>query len=148
MGAMHFGGLSAVSVLVFFIQTAAAHECYVCVGQAGNGGKCTETVALCEYEEKSCMTTVSWGSTPGWRLGVPMMHFVSKQCATDVQCERMRMHNMPFCTRISYEDWRCTSCCKGDRCNYYIIDGAGSLQAAVLLVSASLGLLVLHGRLL
>ena len=50
-----------------------------------------------------------------------MMLFVSKQCATDDQCEEMRLRNLPLCTRISYEDWRCTSCCKGDRCNYYII---------------------------
>ena len=50
-----------------------------------------------------------------------MMHFVSKQCANDEYCEEMRRRNLPLCTRISYEDWRCTSCCKGDRCNYYII---------------------------
>ena len=50
---------------VFPLFPATAHECYVCVGQAGNGGKCTETVGLCEYEEQSCMTTVSWGSKYG-----------------------------------------------------------------------------------
>ncbi|XP_043247009.1 uncharacterized protein LOC122394301 isoform X2 [Amphibalanus amphitrite] len=135
---------SAAAVLVLFsLHSASAHECYVCVGQAGNGGKCTETVALCEYEEQSCMTTVSWGSTPGWRLGVPMMLFVSKQCATDDYCEEMRLKNLPLCTRISYEDWRCTSCCKGDRCNYYIIDGASPHRAFPLLTGAALLLLAL-----
>ncbi|RZC35650.1 hypothetical protein BDFB_004453 [Asbolus verrucosus] len=28
---------------------------------------------------------------------------------------------MPLCTHIWYQDWKCSECCKGDRCNYYII---------------------------
>jgi len=141
---MYLRSLFALCIVLIF-SSATGHECYVCVGQAGNGGKCTETVALCEYEEQACMTTVSWGSTPGWRIGVPMMHFVSKQCSTDEQCEAQRVANLPFCTRISYEDWRCTSCCKGDRCNYYIIDGGVSTRASALLTAAAL-LLVLLSR--
>ncbi|KAF0310063.1 hypothetical protein FJT64_018865 [Amphibalanus amphitrite] len=58
---------------------------------------------------------------PGWRIGVPMVHFVTKRCATDAECERRRRADEPLCTRNVYEDWRCTSCCKGDRCNYYVI---------------------------
>jgi len=122
---------------ILSIGIATAHECYVCTNQAGNEGKCTKTVALCEYEEESCMTTVGWGSQPGWRLGVPMAHFVSKECATDAQCEERQRQDEPLCTRISYEDWRCTSCCKGDRCNYYVIDGASSHRALPLVLAAA-----------
>ena len=50
-----------------------------------------------------------------------MVHFVTKRCATDAECERRRRADEPLCTRNVYEDWRCTSCCKGDRCNYYVI---------------------------
>lgn len=28
---------------------------------------------------------------------------------------------MPLCTHIWYQDWVCSDCCQGDRCNYYII---------------------------
>ncbi|KPJ01775.1 hypothetical protein RR46_06071 [Papilio xuthus] len=28
---------------------------------------------------------------------------------------------MPTCTHIWYQDWVCSDCCQGDRCNYYII---------------------------
>ena len=59
-----------------------------------------------------------------------MVHFVTKRCATDAECEQRQRDDEPFCTRNVYEDWRCTSCCKGDRCNYYVIvsrlPGAGS----------------------
>lgn len=28
---------------------------------------------------------------------------------------------MPYCTHIWYDDWTCSECCLGDRCNYYVI---------------------------
>ena len=27
----------------------------------------------------------------------------------------------PICTRNWYDDWSCVECCKGDRCNKYVI---------------------------
>ena len=33
---------------------------------------------------------------------------------------------MRYCTHIWYEDWKCSECCQGDRCNYYVIVSKGS----------------------
>ena len=32
---------------------------------------------------------------------------------------------MRYCTHIWYEDWKCSECCQGDRCNYYVIVSKG-----------------------
>ncbi|ERL83873.1 hypothetical protein D910_01143 [Dendroctonus ponderosae] len=53
--------------------------------------------------------------------GALKQYYISKRCATKDKCERYRSSNMGSCTHIWYEDWKCSECCKGDRCNYYII---------------------------
>jgi len=59
--------------------------------------------------------------TPYWSQGAKKQFYVSKRCATKKGCERLKRNNMPDCTHIWYQDWKCSSCCQGDRCNYYVI---------------------------
>jgi hypothetical protein len=39
---------------------------------------------------------------------------------------KTRNRYMRYCTHIWYEDWKCSECCQGDRCNYYVIVSKGS----------------------
>ena len=59
--------------------------------------------------------------TPYWSQGAKKQFYVSKRCAFKKDCERLQRNNMPDCTHIWYQDWKCSSCCGGDRCNYYVI---------------------------
>jgi hypothetical protein len=59
--------------------------------------------------------------TPYWNQGAKKQFYISKRCATKRECERIRRTNMPDCSHIWYQDWKCSECCQGDRCNYYII---------------------------
>lgn len=96
-------------------------ECYVCDNQEDNIEKCLNTIKTCEQEEDVCLTEIKWGSTPYWSQGAIKQYYISKRCSTKEKCIKMRNANMPLCTHIWYEDWKCSECCKGDRCNYYII---------------------------
>lgn len=93
-----------------------------------------------------CLTDIRWGSkyrnscanrscswytsfhkfyfilgTPYWELGAPKQYYVSKRCATKQECERESRDRMPYCTYVWYLDWKCSDCCSGDRCNYFVI---------------------------
>lgn len=96
-------------------------ECYVCDNQEDNSEKCLNTIKTCEQEEDVCLSEISWGSTPYWVYGAAKQYFVSKRCSTLDKCNRYRSSLMRLCTHIWYQDWKCSECCKGDRCNYYII---------------------------
>lgn len=69
------------------------------------------------------------GSTPYWDFGAPKQFYVSKSCATKKKCQSIRSKYMPYCTHIWYEDWSCSECCLGDRCNYYVIVSCSVLDA-------------------
>ncbi|XP_017776159.1 PREDICTED: uncharacterized protein LOC108562366 [Nicrophorus vespilloides] len=99
-------------------------ECYVCQNQEINQGKCVKTIKTCEQGEDVCLTEIRWGSTPYWQQGALKQFYISKGCSTKDKCQRYRESNMRLCTNIWYEDWKCSECCKGDKCNYYIISGA------------------------
>ena len=129
-------------------------ECYVCTTQEGNTEKCLRTIRTCEPEEDHCLTTISWGSMyfcfflsaactcllfarsnpvivlclgrPYWTLSADKQYFVSKQCATKKLCEQTWNETLPYCERIWYLDWRCSECCQGDRCNYFVTVCNGS----------------------
>ncbi|KAF7277931.1 hypothetical protein GWI33_009048 [Rhynchophorus ferrugineus] len=118
------------------IQYCLALECYVCDNQEDNKGKCKTTIQTCSYGEDVCLTEISWGSTPYWYHGANKQYYISKRCSTKEKCAKYRSSNMASCTHIWYEDWKCSECCKGDRCNYYIISGANSIEkpAIILLV--------------
>jgi hypothetical protein len=76
-------------------------------------------------------------ATPYWDQGAAKQFYVSKRCATKNQCEETRALFMPLCSHIWYEDWKCSECCQGDRCNYYVI-------VSFLCVSLSSTFLVFH----
>lgn len=96
-------------------------ECYVCANQTGNTEKCLNTIKTCEPGEDVCLTEIRWGSHPYFTLGALKQFYVSKRCSTKTLCSKIRRKYMPYCTHIWYEDWTCSECCQGDRCNYYVI---------------------------
>lgn len=106
-------------------QTGYGLECYVCTNQTDNQEKCLNTIKTCEMGEDVCMTRIRWGSQPYFSQGALKQYYVSKECATQAVCERTRSKYMPYCTHIWYEDWTCSECCRGDRCNYYVIVSGG-----------------------
>ncbi|XP_065350285.1 UPAR/Ly6 domain-containing protein cold [Cloeon dipterum] len=127
---------------IFFIAifaSATALECYVCTNQEHNKDKCLNTIKTCEQNEEMCLTEYKWGSTPYWDQGAAKQFYVSKRCATKKQCTDLRSRYMPFCTYIWYEDWKCSECCQGDRCNYYVILGASSTKSSVTMLAATVG---------
>lgn len=110
--------ITSLLCLRFSVQTL---ECYVCDNQEDNKGKCIQTIKTCDYGEDVCLMEVAWGSTPYWQQGALKQYYVSKRCSTKDHCTNYRKSNMGLCTHIWYQDWKCSECCKGDRCNYYII---------------------------
>ena len=57
---------------------------------------------------------------PYWTINADKQYYVSKQCATKSFCEKTWNETLPYCERIWYLDWRCSECCQGDRCNYFV----------------------------
>lgn len=103
------------------IWTGTALECYVCSNQTENTEKCLNTIKTCEQGEDVCLTEIRWGSQPYFSQGALKQYYVSKRCSTKKLCSTIRRKYMPYCTHIWYEDWTCSECCQGDRCNYYVI---------------------------
>ncbi|XP_013107908.1 uncharacterized protein LOC106087417 [Stomoxys calcitrans] len=99
-------------------------ECYVCSNQTGNVEKCLNTIKTCEPGEDVCGTEIRWGSQPYFSQGALKQYYVSKRCMTKQRCQAQRKRHMPYCTHIWYEDWSCHECCRGDRCNYFVISGS------------------------
>lgn len=99
----------------------AALECYVCSNQTENNGKCLTTIKTCEQNEDVCLTEIRWGSEQYFTQGAFKQYYVSKSCSSQKSCSAARRKYLPFCTHIGYEDWICSDCCKGDRCNYYVV---------------------------
>lgn len=122
--------IKAIACLMLFavcINTCQALECYVCTNQTDNQEKCLNTIKTCEMGEDVCMTRIRWGSQPYFSQGALKQYYVSKECATQAVCEKTRSKYMPYCTHIWYEDWTCSECCRGDRCNYYVISGSPAM---------------------
>ncbi|XP_035904816.1 uncharacterized protein LOC118508968 [Anopheles stephensi] len=135
--------LAVLLLLIGLTGECSAHECYVCSNQTGNTEKCLNTVKICQQGEDACLTEIRWGSTPYFSLGAQKQFYVSKRCAKKEICQRIRTKHMPYCTHIWYEDWTCSACCLGDRCNYYVISAAPTVT-----LSALLGTVVALGVLL
>lgn len=106
---------------MFILFTVLSLECYVCENQEDNIEKCVKTIKTCEFNQDVCLTEIKWGSTPYWSQGAQKQYYVSKRCSNKTECAWTRQRYMPVCTHIWYEDWVCSDCCQGDRCNYYII---------------------------
>ncbi|XP_050305271.1 uncharacterized protein LOC126742581 isoform X2 [Anthonomus grandis grandis] len=124
----------AILFLMSLWSYSIALECYVCDNQEENEEKCGKTIEICNYGEDVCLTEIRWGSTPYWQQGALKQYYISKRCSTKDKCEKFRSSNMAACTHIWYEDWKCSECCKGDRCNYYIISKAPALNYSPLLM--------------
>ncbi|XP_033208076.1 CD59 glycoprotein isoform X2 [Belonocnema kinseyi] len=127
-----------VFLFVNFLYSGHALECYVCHNQEGNIEKCLNTIKTCEQGEDVCYSEIKWGSTPYWSQGAKKQFYVSKRCSTRRECERTRLNNMNDCSHIWYQDWKCSECCQGDRCNYFIISGAEEARissTALILIS-------------
>lgn len=105
----------------FLLVAGSALECYVCSNQTENTEKCLNTIKTCEQGEDVCLTEIRWGSQPYFTQGALKQYYVSKRCSTKKLCSTIRRKYMPYCTHIWYEDWTCSECCQGDRCNYYVI---------------------------
>lgn len=131
--------LSAMLALISLIPNTSQLECYVCQNQPDNKNKCAETVKICDPSQDQCLTEVRWGSTPYWAQTDQKQHFISKRCATKVDCEEARADRNHKCDRIWYNDWNCTTCCSGDKCNYFVtLSGHSVTPSRVLLVLTSL----------
>ncbi|KAG8238972.1 hypothetical protein J437_LFUL013954 [Ladona fulva] len=124
-----------------------ALECYVCSNQSSNAEKCLNTIKTCDYGQDMCLTEIRWGTEPYWSQGADKQYYVSKRCANNETCERTIRKHMPYCTHIWYEDWKCAECCRGDRCNYYVIMGASTLASSfAAIVCCLLGLIFVWNR--
>ncbi|XP_052862432.1 uncharacterized protein LOC128269106 [Anopheles cruzii] len=140
--------LSCILLITAMMSICDAHECYVCSNQTGNTAKCLNTVKICEQGEDACLTEIRWGSMPYFSLGAQKQFYVSKRCAKKEICQRIRTKHMPYCTHIWYEDWTCSACCLGDRCNYYVIsDATHSISFSLKLFAASLATLFVRNAL-
>ncbi|KAJ9577569.1 hypothetical protein L9F63_005836, partial [Diploptera punctata] len=117
---------------IFTLLYCLALECYVCTRQDHNSDKCLHTIKVCEQEEDVCLTEIQWGTTPYWSQGAQKQYYISKRCATKDMCEKTRSKYMRYCTHIWYEDWKCSECCRGDRCNHFIITGGKSFMISIL----------------
>ncbi|CAG9860467.1 unnamed protein product [Phyllotreta striolata] len=139
-----FSALTLILILCLQIYQSVSLECYVCHDQEDNKGKCINTIKTCDYEEDVCLSEISWGSTPYWQQGAQKQYYISKRCATKDSCEKYRSSNMATCTHIWYQDWKCSECCKGDKCNYFIISGATTnyLRNNALIVMTALPFLI------
>merc|ERR1711997_897417 len=125
-------------LLPLLLPAVAGLECYVCDSQDGNTEKCTKTIKTCEYEHDRCLSTITWSTTPYWTQGAEKQYYVSKSCSTVAQCEQEIAASMELCHYIWYEDWRCAECCQGDRFNYYVTLGSGSVSSNLVLTVLSL----------
>lgn len=110
------------------VQQTYQLECYVCQNQEDNKNKCAETVKICDLLQEQCLTEVKWGTRPYWALNSQKQHFISKRCATKQECTEATADKYHKCDRIQYNDWNCTTCCSGDKCNYYVTLSGYSIQ--------------------
>jgi len=121
-------------VLLSLVTSTSQLECYVCQNQPDNKNKCVETVKTCDFNQDQCLSEVRWRSTPYWSQTDQKQYFISKRCATRLECEEASEDRNRKCDRIWYNDWNCTSCCGGDKCNHFVTLAGYSLNPSELLV--------------
>lgn len=124
--------------ILLFAELTQALECYVCQNQEDNKNKCAETLKICDLQQEQCLTEIRWGSTPYWGLTGQKQHYISKRCATKNECNEAIADKFHKCDRIWYNDWNCTSCCSGDKCNYFVTLAGHSVNQVNILLMASL----------
>lgn len=124
-------------------------ECYICQNQEDNKGKCAETVKTCDVGQDQCLSEVRWGSIPYWALSTKKQYYISKRCATKAECRQAIEESQQKCDRIWFNDWNCTSCCGGDKCNYYVTLAGNTLKPlspCIILVSQLVAAFILRSK--
>ncbi|KAL5276434.1 hypothetical protein ACFFRR_001954 [Megaselia abdita] len=128
-----------IASVVFFaiyicsqVSFVSGLECYVCSNQTGNTEKCLNTIKTCDPGEDVCFSEIRWGSQPYFSQGALKQYYVSKKCMSKHMCQKLRKKYTPYCTHIWYEDWTCSECCQGDRCNYFVISGSSRVSVFTL----------------
>jgi len=131
-----------------FLFSAHGIECYICTGQEHNDDKCIKTVNTCLEDQSVCMTRVEWRFPPYWTPGGVRIHYITKGCDTNADCQRKRNTNKLHCKRDWWNDWTCYDCCNGSKCNYYVTLAASSLkpQLLILLSAAVLSIYQVFSR--
>lgn len=128
--------VAALYLLIVCPVGVLSLECYICTNQDENNSKCTSTIQLCEPHQDRCMTEVRWGSTPYWAPTGEKQFYISKWCSNQTVCDYTTRQQLKRCDRIWYNDWECSECCTGDRCNYYVTLDASSVKSSLALVIA------------
>lgn len=126
------------------ISVGLALECYSCTNQDSNREKCVKTSKQCEQYQDSCMSYVRWAIPPYWTPRGNRIHFVSKDCDTQVNCAKRQLAMASSCVRDWYLDWACIECCTGDLCNYYVTLGSSRLQVTIYTVLVACVVLVIN----
>lgn len=128
-------------ILITIVRQSSQLECYVCQNQEDNKSKCAETVKICDLLQEQCLTEVRWGSKPHWAIAGQKQYFISKRCATRSECQEATADKNHKCDRIWYNDWNCTNCCSGDKCNYYVTLAGHSTAPMNLILMIGLSML-------
>ena len=55
-----------------------------------------------------------------WTPRSERIYSIDKSCDVRANCEQEQKVLGLQCMRDWYRDWKCTECCQGDRCNYYV----------------------------
>lgn len=130
-------------ICIHHVTPSLQLECYICQNQEDNKSKCVETVKTCESNQDKCHTEVRWSSVPHWTSASQKQFFISKRCASRDECPEDTMAKNPRCDRIWYNDWNCTNCCSGDKCNYYVTLAGQSLTPLNSIIMLSLSFITI-----
>jgi len=106
-------------------------ECYSCTNQDSNKEKCIKTSKQCTQYQDSCVSYIRWAIPPYWTPRGNRIHFVSKDCDTQVNCAKKQLGIAQSCVRDWYLDWACVECCTGDLCNYYVTLGSSRIHVSM-----------------
>jgi len=117
-------------ILLMFVSTALALECYSCSNQDGNKDKCVKTSKQCEQNQDACTSYIRWAIPPYWTPRGNRIYFLSKDCDTQVNCAKRQSALKQSCVRDWYLDWACIECCSGDLCNYYATLGSQRISVS------------------
>ncbi|XP_067931678.1 UPAR/Ly6 domain-containing protein cold-like [Watersipora subatra] len=124
--------------IVPYLNFVEGNQCYVCTAQEQNDDKCIKTVNTCLPSQSACMTKVEWRFPPYWTPGGVRIHYITKSCDEKDDCDRKKESNRQYCKRDWWNDWTCYDCCNGQRCNYYVTLGAGSVRPQWAVLSLTL----------
>ncbi|XP_066995691.1 UPAR/Ly6 domain-containing protein cold [Anabrus simplex] len=123
-------------------------DCYTCERQENNHEKCLKNIETCEQGQDACLSEISWGSTPYWSPQALKQFYISKRCAKKSECERIRSKLMSSCTHVWYEDWKCSECCQGDKCNFYVILSGSLPHSSIAILTAGVAAVFVIGKMI